>query len=167
MNKSIALLLLTLCLSACGGDDTSTVSMPDGKGGTAKVSAKGDDAKSEVTMTGADGKTVTMSSDAKSAKFTAYAPQYPGSSVTAATSMTADGKTMKTVTMTSSDKVDDIIAFYKDSVTKAGMPISMSGNFDGKGTLAAGTGDNSPSVVVSAEPKDTGAEISLILTGTE
>lgn len=166
MNKFIAAIALTLLVSACGGDETSPVALPDGKGGFTKMSAKGDDNHSEVTMTGADGKTVKMTSDAKQARFPAFAPQYPGSSVTAATTMNTDGKSLSTVTMSSPDKVDAVVEFYKASVTKAGMPIGMSGNFDGTGTIQAGatTDDKAPSMVVSAAPKDGVTEITLILT---
>ena len=165
LNKSTAAIILALSVSACGGDKTS-VSVPDGKGGTANISTKGDDSHSEITMTGADGKTVKMSSDTKQANFPAFAPQYPGSTVTAATQMTSDGKTMSTVSMTSPDKVDTIIEFYKASVTKAGMPIGMSGNFDGAGTIQAGDSknDKAPGVMISAAPKDGTTEISLIIT---
>ncbi len=164
MYKSIALVSLALFVSACGGGDKQSVSVPDGKGGSTSITTKGNDAKSEVTMTGADRKTVTMSSDTKQANFPAFAPRYPGSTITAATKMTTDGKTLSTVTMTSPDKVDAIIEFYKASVTKAGMQIGMSGNFDGTGSLQASK-EGSPSVLASAAPKDGTTEITLIITG--
>ena len=164
MMKSLLTLALALSVTACGSGDSSSVSLPDGKGGTTKISSKGDDSKSEVTMTGADGKTVKMSSNSKTADFPAFAPQYPGSTITSSTKMTTDGKSMSTVTMTSPDKVDPIIEFYKTNVTKAGMPIGMTGNFDGAGTLQAGKDDTAPGLIVSATPKEGLSEISLIIT---
>jgi major membrane immunogen (membrane-anchored lipoprotein) len=164
MKKLIAVLILGLSLSSCGKSDTATINLDDGKGGSTKVSSKNDGERSQVTITGADGKTATMSSDAKGAKFPAFAPQYPGSTVTSATNIASNDTNMQTVTMTSSDSVDAVVAFYKESVTKAGMPIGMTGNFDGTGTLQAGKGEKSPSIMVSAAPKEGNTEISLILT---
>jgi major membrane immunogen (membrane-anchored lipoprotein) len=166
MSRSVALIILALSVSACGNSDSSSVTVPDGKGGTANISSKADGDRSEVTMTGADGKTVKMSSDVKQANFPAFAPQYPGSTITSATQMSTDGKTMSTVTMTSPDKVDAVVEFYKASVTKAGMPIGMTGTFDGAGALQAGDSkdEKAPSIMVSAAPKDGITEISLIMT---
>jgi hypothetical protein len=149
LHRITAALVLALSVTACGGGDSSSVSLPDGKGGTTKISSKGDDSKSEVTMTG---------------DFPAFAPQYPGSTITSSTKMTTDGKSMSTVTMTSPDKVDPIIEFYKSNVTKAGMPIGMTGNFDGAGTLQAGKDETAPGLIVSATPKEGLSEISLIIT---
>ncbi len=166
MKKTIAALAMALCVSACSGGDENSVAVPDGKGGTTSISTKGNDDRSEVTMTGADGKTVKMSSDVKRANFPSFAPQYPGSTITSATTMSAGGKSMSTVIMTSPDKVDAVVEFYKASVTKAGMPIGMTGNFDGAGTLQAGDykDEKAPSIMVSAAPKDGTTEISLIVT---
>lgn len=166
INKKIASLILTLCVSACGGSDTSSVTLPDGKGGSTSVSATEGDSRSEVTMTGADGKSVTMSSDTKQASFPAFAPQYPGSTLVSSSTMNSDGKSLNTITMTSPDKPDAIVEFYKASVTKAGIPIGMTGNFDGNATLQAGqTKDGkAPSILISAAPKDGVTEITLLIT---
>ncbi len=164
IHKATTALVLTLFVSACGGGNSDSVTLPDGKGGSMKVESNGDDSRSEVTMTGADGKTVKMSSDAKTANFPAFAPQYPGSTVTSATKMSSEGKTMSTITLTSADNVDAVIEFYKASVTKAEIPIGMTGNFSGTGSLQAGKDENSPSIIVSAAPKDGTTEISLIIT---
>ncbi len=164
MNKVIITALLALSLSACGSSDKQTVSLPDGKGGTTNITTNSDGAKNELTLKGADGKTVTMSSDTKQANFPAFAPQYPGSTITSSSNMSAGGQTVSTITMTSPDKVDAIIEFYKASVTKAGMPIGMSGNFDGTGSLQAGKDGDGPSFLASAAPKEGVSEISLVMT---
>ena len=165
IHKATTLFVMTLIVSACGGVKSDTVTLPDGKGGSMKVESSGNDSKSEVTMTGADGKTVTMSSNSKTASFPAFAPQYPGSTITGSTKMSSEGKMSSTATMTSGDKVDAVLEFYKASVTKAGMPIGMTGNFDGTGTLQAGNtkDDKAPSIMVSAAPKDGKTEITLIM----
>jgi major membrane immunogen (membrane-anchored lipoprotein) len=163
--KFVPLFVFALLIAGCGGKETSTVTLPDGKGGSTKISANDEDGRSEATITGADGKSVTMTSDVNDAKLPAFAPQYPGSEITSATNIATSGEgAMQTVTMTSSDSTEKVMEFYKASVTSAGMPIGMSMTIDGTGSMQAGKGEKLPSVLVSAAPKDGKTEVTLILT---
>jgi hypothetical protein len=163
--KCVPVLACALLIAGCGGKDSSTVTLPDGKGGSTKIAANEEGSRSEATITGADGKTVTMTSDVNDAKLPAFAPQYPGSEITAATNIATSGEgAMQTVTMTSSDPAEKVLEFYKASVTSAGMPIGMSMTIDGASSMQAGKGEKLPSVLVSAAPKDGKTEVTLILT---
>ncbi len=165
--KSVYSLILFSLLFAC--DDSSVVKLTDDKGDTVEVSSREDNGRSEVTMTGKDGQTITMTSDTKNAKFPAFAPQYPGSNVVSNSTFNTGKSGMMTIEMSSSASADDVIAFYKASAAKSGLPIGMTGNFEGTGSLQAGDSskENAPTLMVTAAPENGATKISLLITNAQ
>lgn len=76
-----------------------------------------------------------------------YAPQYPGSKITAALSSPSG----KTATMESTDSPDKVIAFYKEKLTGGGFKQTVAGNFNGMQTLTMQKGNNKSNAVLTAQ----------------
>jgi hypothetical protein len=166
MKNLFFVLIGSAALMSCGGG--STVSLPDGKGGTTKITSQGDSAKGEMTMTGADGKTVTVKTNSGDATFPAFAPQYPGSTVGQTSDMMSDGTHMVTIEQFTADAPDKVVAFYKAALEKNGVKIGMSGSNDGKSFLSAGSNnpkeDKSPAAMIAAEVEDGKTKVSMVVT---
>jgi hypothetical protein len=159
MMKFVCVSVAALALASCGGG--STMSIPDGKGGTTKITADGDSAKSEVT--------VTMKANSGTANFPAFAPQYPGATVGDTSDIAAEGTKMTTIQQVTSDTPDKVIAFYKGSLEKSGMKIGMTGSQNGQGFLSAGSTnpqeDKSPAAMISTETAEDGkTKVSMVIT---
>ena len=89
-----------------------------------------------------------------------YAPQYPGSKITAAMS-TPNGKT---ATMDSSDAPDKVVAFYKDKLTAGGFKQTVAGNFGGMQTLTMQKGNNKTNAVVTAQRQNDRTMVSISIS---
>ncbi len=118
----ILILAPVLLLAACGSNDKT-------------VTVKGEDGK-DVTMTvGSEDETTTIKSEdgeavirkgAEGASFPEFAPQYPGSTVTASMNFSGKGDEKGSmVTQETSDAPDKVMAFYKTKLTEAGKKIAM------------------------------------------
>jgi hypothetical protein len=160
--KTFYALPLALLLSACGGGD-STITVDDGQGGKTKITATEDGDKSEVTMTDANGQTSTVSTNTGKVDFPAFAPQYPGSEVTAQSNIESGGTRVLTVEQTTSDAPDKVVEFYKAALAKNNVKVTMSAMTDGVGSIVAGEG-NGPTAMVNAEPQDGKTKIGLVLS---
>jgi hypothetical protein len=137
--KIIYTLPLALMLSACGGD------------------------KSEVTMTDANGQTSTVSTNTGKVDFPAFAPQYPGSEVTAQSNIESGDTRVLTVEQITSDTPDKVVEFYKAALAKNNVKVTMSGMTEGVGSIVAGEGKG-PTAMINAEPQDGKTKIGLLLS---
>ncbi len=166
MKNLLLLVVASAALASCGGG--STVSLPDGKGGTTKITSEGDANKGEVTMTGADGKTMTMKSGSGTANFPAFAPQYPGSTLGQTSDIAVEGTKMLTIEQFTTDTPDKVVAFYKAALEKGGIKVGMSGTNGGSSFLSGGSQDRekdkSPAAMISAEVADGKTKVSMVIT---
>lgn len=145
MRKLIA--ISAILLAACGSDKRS-IEIEGGDGQTAEVTVQGDGEK--VTVQSSDGE-VVYQQGAKGADFPAYAPQYPGSTVTSSANYTATkGAQGATLTQQTGDDVARVLAFYKQKVSAAGLKIVMEQTAGDTATLvAANEGSQEIGVMIS------------------
>jgi hypothetical protein len=123
MKKLFMMAPLIVALAACNASSSSTVTLPDGKGGQSKIETPD---KGTATITAADGSKTTVSSDASKIKLPDYAPAYPGSTLHNVSSFASDKGAMTTASLTSSDSADKIIGFYKTKLAAVpNMPIGL------------------------------------------
>lgn len=144
-----------LLVAACGSNERS-IEVEDGNGESATVSVKGDGEK--VTVQSAEGE-VVYQQGAQGAVFPAYAPQYPGSTVTSSANFEgAKGAQGATLTQQTGDGVDKVLAFYKKKVTAAGLKVVMEQSAGDTATLvAAKEGANEMGVMISAAADGAGS----------
>lgn len=122
------ILLAPLALAACGSNDkTITVKDSDGKDQTVTVNER----DATTTFKSEDGEAVIRQGEdaAAAANFPAFAPQYPGSKVTATANFS--NKEGEKGGMTSQETPDDaakVMAFYKGKIAGAGIKTSMETN---------------------------------------
>ncbi len=160
--KNFCLISAALLLSACGSGDTSTVTVDDGKGGKTKITASENGDQSQMTMTDGNGQTMTASTSAGKANFPAFAPQYPGATIGATSDIEMEGKRMLTIEQITTDAPDKVVAFYKDSLEKNGVKVTMSAMAEGTGSIVAGD-ETGPSAMINATPEDGKTKIGLVL----
>ncbi len=157
MKKIIACAAALALVGGCGSK-TETVTVPDGKGGTATI--KGDGEKAVITN--AEGKTTSF--DSTKADFPDFAPQYPGSKVVTQATMSSDGSKVATIELNTADTPAAVGEFYKKSLGAKGMEPSVM-TVDNSVMVNAG-GKELPSAIIVAAPADegSGTKVSLILS---
>ena len=117
-----ALFLPLLALAACGSNEKS-FTVNDGEGSEQTVTVKEDD--ETTTIRSEDGEAVIQTGDVE-AEFPVYAPQYPGSKVTASANFSnKEGESGGAIVQETADMPDKVMAFYKDKLTSGGMKIGM------------------------------------------
>ncbi len=169
MRNAIILGTALLTLAACGKSNSITV--PDGKGGTAKIEASdagGGQSKATITT---DQGSMSFSSSTGSAKFTEFAPQYPGAKVLSSSTFnvnmgnqgTSDPGSSDTAQMVTSDAPEKVMAFYKAKLDAAKMPIAMQTNRPEGSMIMAMTADKKRTVMISTSGKDGKTEINLVV----
>ncbi|MCW3836326.1 hypothetical protein ACFQ1E_11135 [Sphingomonas canadensis] len=125
-----ALIAVTVLLAGCGGSKTRTVTGEDDQRVDVTTTAGGE---TKVTTTGADGSKGSYSTGGAWPKDAPeYAAAYPGAAVSGSFSGTSDGGSGSTVTFTTGDPPDKLVAFYRQRVEAAGMKQVSS--FDAQGT---------------------------------
>jgi ABC-type glycerol-3-phosphate transport system substrate-binding protein len=121
---SSAVLAAVLGLAACGQNDTTTISTPEGNA-TATTSGDGN----TVASTGASGQpSQTTPGSTEAAQLPDFLPLYPGAKVTtsfAAPDTTAQGGS---VAFEANASPADIIAFYKQRAAAQGLREAISAN---------------------------------------
>jgi hypothetical protein len=152
-----------LLLAACGSNDKT-------------VTIKGDDGKDMTMTVGEDDGTTTIKTEdgeavirqgVAGAKFPAFAPQYPGSLVTASANFSGkDNESGSMVTQETTDTPDKVMAFYKGKLTEAGMKIAMETNTPEGGMMAVESkeGGKKGGMMIIIN-KDAGGKTSITFTG--
>ncbi len=153
---------LCMALASCGGSDTQSLTVPDGKGGSARIEQSGRDA----TITGSDGTSVRMTSEGT---LPAHVPAYPGATRSSFGTIASGGGSMVTATLTTSDTPAEVIAFYKDKLVAGGLTIAMESTTDGQSMIMASKGTAAEAMqsgdmtTVTASPKDGQTEIAILV----
>ena len=158
MQKIFAVLAIgaALALAGCGKKDEKTV-YTDGKN-TVSTSESGD----HMTITGQNGEKVEFGSGASAAaKLPAYAPLYPGATVTS--SFTGSGKDGSggVVAFHTSAAPADVIAFYKDKTAAGGLTQSMNADMNGTLMFAAGKDNDKTSISITATKAAGGTDTTI------
>ncbi|MBV9992859.1 MAG: hypothetical protein JOZ72_16395 [Alphaproteobacteria bacterium] len=158
MQKIFAVIAIgaALALSGCGKKDEKTV-YSDGKN-TVSTSESGD----HMTITGQNGDKAEFSSGASAAaKLPAYAPLYPGASVTS--SFTGSGKDGSggVVAFHTKAAPADVIAFYKDKTAAGGLAQSMNADMNGTLMFAASKDGDKTSISVTATKGTDGTDAQI------
>jgi hypothetical protein len=140
-------------LVACGKSDTKTYSTGNG---SVTVSNSND----HMTITGANGEKVEFGTGTN-AKLPAFLPLYPGATVQS--SFTGNGKdgTGGMVSFHAHASPAEIIGFYKDKSTAAGMAQTVMADMGGTSTYVAANDKTKQTVSVSATKDADGATVQL------
>lgn len=144
-------------LAGCGqGNQTVTVKDSEGVERTATVADSGD----TRTVKSGDGLiTATGTQGGKNARFPAFAPQYPGSTVQAVVDNTVGtaatgGVKMHIITMRTDDAPDAVMAFYKSAAGGKRLQELPSGT--GPTLIIGGTGMTDYEAAITAMPTPSG-----------
>jgi len=161
MRKLIA--ISAILLAACGSDRRS-MEIEGGDGQTARVTVQGDG--EQVKVQSADGDVVYQQA-AKGVVFPAYAPQYPGSTVTSSANYAATkGAQGATLTQQTGDNVGKVIVFYKQKLSAAGLKVVMEQTAGNTATLvAAKEGSQTMGAMISAAGDRAGSTTISISAG--
>jgi hypothetical protein len=157
-----------LALAACGGQETKTVTVPAGDGGTAtvKTTQKGD--AQEVTITGKDGKTTaTISAGgegaAAPANLPAFAPAYPGAKIDSSIVGSGPEGSGGVLVMTTPDSPDKVAAFYEARMKAANLADTTRFTNNDMQMIGGTAGEKGPSANVTISPNPAGGtQINLI-----
>lgn len=152
-----ATLLGATLLAACGSSEKSTTI-----GGTTFTSDE-----SKGTSTIATEKGVIRATDgAAAAKVTmpAYAPLYPGATVTGVIETENDGKKNKMVTLSTPDAIGKVVDFYKASLKKAGWAVPSS-FVSADGGMVAGEKDGKSVSIAFSRQDGTSTEMVVNVPG--
>lgn len=161
-------LISFLMLAACGQSEQS-VSYKDSEGNDRSISVteNGD----TRTVTSDDGLIrATGARGGGNARFPAYAPQYPGSTIQSAVDMNAGtaatgGVKQHVITMLTSDTPDDVIAFYKDKLGSSGKSVKEVKSATGPMLMVGGSSPLDMEAMVTATPASTGGtSVNISLT---
>ncbi|MET4896782.1 hypothetical protein RN629_06345 [Sphingomonadaceae bacterium jetA1] len=149
-----AVLASAVLLAACGSSEKSatiggsTFSTDESKGTASITTDKG-------TIRTAEGEA------AAKVEMPAYAPRYPGATVTGVIETDAEGSKHKMVTLSTPDAIGKVADFYKASLTKAGWKIPAS-FISGDGGMLSGQKDGKEvSIAIS---RDEDAKTNLVVT---
>ncbi|WP_420137254.1 hypothetical protein [Sphingomonas sp.] len=131
-------------LSACGSSEKSTT--------VAGTTFTSDDSKGTASIT-TDKGSIRTAEGAAAARVTmpAYAPLYPGATVTGVIETETEGRKNKMVTLSSPDAIGKVMDFYKGSLTKAGWKVPSSFVSDDGGMVAGEKDGKSVSIALSRE----------------
>jgi hypothetical protein len=140
-------------LAACGKSDTKTYSTGNG---SVTVSNSSD----RMTITGSNGEKVEFGSGTN-AKLPAFLSLYPGATVQ--TSITGNGKDGSggMVAFHAHASPADIIGFYKNKATAAGMAQTMTADMGGTSTYVAANDKTKQTMSVSATKDADGTSVQL------
>ena len=160
----IATAVAAASLAGCGRKDAS-------------IATHGTPSESSVTVTSSTGDTVTtqtavpteataaaVASVAAKADTPDYAPVYPGAAVKAASTTTANGNKVGSVTYVTSVSPKAVIDFYKPRAAAAGFVTSMDANIGVGQMYAAAAPASQKTLQVIATPEKSGTAVVLSWT---
>lgn len=127
-----AFIPLLLAVSACGADvKTTTIRNADGETVTVVDSAAG-------SATRVTAPTAATSSEPWPADAPAFAPAYPGATVTTVAANLANGSTGSIITFDTPDSPTAVVAFYQAAAQKAAIPRVAALSTDQSSLFSAG-----------------------------
>ncbi len=146
-----ALLVAVLTLSACGNDSkTMTIKDDDGKNVTISTTDRGDGAANyEVTNEKGEKSTVNVggTNNKWPADAPAFAPAYPGGTITTVIASNNDGKSGGVIAFETGDAPAKVVAFYKALAEKAGLKAGTMMTSEAMNMFSAGDGKTGEMVV--------------------
>ena len=146
-------------VAGCGKTDSKVYS-------NGKESVRVSDTGDHITMTGQNGEKIEIGGKQDvSAKLPAYLPMYPGGEVKS--SFFGNGKDGAggVVMFHTKAAAQDVIAFYKQKATSAGMADAMDMNSGGTILYAGNNDKTKESVQVAATKSSDGADVQLTWSG--
>lgn len=155
MQKMFAVLAIgaAVALAGCGKKDEKTV-YSDG-GNTITQSQSGD----HMTVTGQNGEKMEFGTGAGAAsKLPAYAPLYPGATVTSSFSGAGKEGSGGSLAFHTTAAPADVIAFYKDKAAGGGLKQTMNADMNGTMMFTAQNDDNKTQVSITATKGADGTE---------
>jgi hypothetical protein len=162
MRAAIVALSLSVCVvvAGCGKGSEKTVVIP-GKDGNVTVTSSND--SQHMVMHSADGTaTVDINSNGgANTKMPDFAPLYPGAKVTSSVvgANSKDGQQGAMVIFSVAASPTDVVAFYKQKATAAGLPQTMSADINNTQMFAAGKDKKSVTVSASASNGTTQVQV--------
>ncbi len=161
MRRYLILSASVLALAACGKkEETITIKTEDGSTATAVASSDG--ATSTTTIKTAEGEMKIAAGG--SATFPAFAPQYPGSTISS--TMTASGDANNgggsMIGLETRDTPAQVMAFYKQKLVDANMPVKMETTTPQGGMLAAGEEGENRGVLITVGMQGDKTSIAII-----
>jgi hypothetical protein len=154
---AVSLIAAAAVLASCGKHDTKTYT--DGNGNSVAVSNSGD---GHMTITGSNGEKMEIGSGASAtAKMPSYLPLYSGAKVT--TSITGNGKdgVGGMVAFQVAASPADVVNFYKEKTTAAGMAQTMSAEMGDTTTYVAANEKTKHTVSISATKGSDGTTVQI------
>lgn len=154
MRRQIVFFAAGLLLAACGSN-TETYKIEDGNGSTATITTSEDN---EIARIKTKDASVVVRQGGKAVSFPSYAPQYPGSTVVSSMDYQTDRDGVGgNITLQTPDDVAKVLAFYKKSISSAGLKVVMETNTDAGAMLAVSSkGNDNPDIMISAGRSDDG-----------
>lgn len=137
------------------------------KEGEATLDASGTkDGGGTMTVTGANGQTATFGAGAGAGKAPSWLPVYPGAAVTGNYDADTTESHAGAITVTSSDALDKVMAFYEDKLKADGFKVeklTLGGSVGSGGTVTGATaGDKrTVSIVLSSADGKTQAMVTF------
>jgi hypothetical protein len=123
--KTLSAIAATLLISACGSNERS-VTVTDDNGQDQTITVGQDDGTTTVKTESGSAEIKANADGVSGAQFPAYAPQYPGSTVTSTANFA--GKEGESGAMTVQETADEpakVMAFYKSKLTDSGQKVSL------------------------------------------
>lgn len=131
-------------LSACGSSEKSTT--------VAGTTYTSDDSKGTASITTDKGSIRTAEgAAAQQVVMPAYAPLYPGATVTSVIETESEGRKSKMVTLSTPDALSKVTDYYKGTLAKAGWKVPSSFLSDDGGMLSGEKDGKSVSIALSRE----------------
>ncbi|PZN93299.1 MAG: hypothetical protein DCF31_12955 [Alphaproteobacteria bacterium] len=151
--RIMALLGFT-ALAACGSDQKTTT-----VGGTTYTASKNSET---ATIESAKGKvSVAGGASAANTAMPAFAPQYPGSTITSRIESEREGRKSLIVAQTTSASVSEVAGFYRSALQNAGFKVDKGTVMD-TGAMFSGEGaDEKVSLTVAREEQITTAIVAI------
>ncbi len=160
MWRTIGYVAAAMCLLACCGcgRKSHTIVTPEGE----KVTITEQGSKGQLTVEGPQGEKVQFAGDKGSLKlpegFPTDVPVYPKSRVVA----TATEKQAVTVSLETSDTVDEVAKFYADKLKAAGWQIATTFNTEENSVVSATK--QKRTCTVAAGRRDKGTMLTLMVS---
>lgn len=150
-------LLPLLALAACGDDEKTVYKDGEGNSVTVKTDGKNSDGDVNINLSSKDGEVSINAGDNvdQKAAMPYDLPRLSGAKIVAhMTSKGADNASGAMVQMTTTQSVEDVIAFYKKSATEAGFEVKSEVSVNNMKQISAerAAGDKKDSFMLSATP---------------
>ncbi len=152
--KKIALFAGVALLASCGSPDEGTIETEDGE---VAYDIDRDGESVEATFTGPDGEVARFESGPNAdAELPSGFTVYPGAQVVMNQTVTTNDGGGSIIVMTASASAEDVIEFYRDQASRAGIEIASEINANGTRVIG-GEAEDGTALSVSAIPSGDGS----------